>query len=315
MLESVTKLYCSVPRMVLRVSLLACAGCLVAFGVQMIAAQTASDTKPAAGAASQASDPDQAKKHDTEGFHEPQPIDFANHDGYVQIFDGKTVTNWDGDPAIWRVENGAIVGESTKERPVSNSYIAFRGFEAKDFDLKLEIKVETGGGSGIQYRSKTGVPWLHARPSWEKPYNLDWMMTGPQADFWFPVTPATSDFTGQFYCENNPLGIIAWRGEVVNSSPGKKAQLVGNIGDREALGGYVRVNDWNQYMIMARGGTFIHILNGQLMAVYVDDDPDSPNNSSGLVGIEIEGFRRHLNELPYTPVKVSVRNIWIRKLN
>jgi hypothetical protein len=41
------------------------------------------------------------------------------------------------------------------------------------------------------------------------------------------------------------------------------------------------------------------------MAVYVDDNPDSSNNKSGLVGIEIEG----------TPTKVSVRNIWIKKLN
>jgi len=56
---------------------------------------------------------------------------------------------------------------------------------------------------------------------------------------------------------------------------------------------------------MARGGTFIHVINGQLMAVFVDDNPDSSNNKPGLVGIEIEG----------TPTKVSVRNIWIKKLN
>jgi hypothetical protein len=79
---------------------------------------------------------------------------------------------------------------------------------------------------------------------------------------------------------------------------------VGNIGDRTALGGYVKVNEWNEYLIMARGGTFIHVLNGQLMAVYVDDDPSSSNNVSGLIGIEIESF----------PSKVSVRNIWIKKL-
>ena len=41
---------------------------------------------------------------------------------------------------------------------------------------------------------------------------------------------------------------------------------------------------------MARGGTFIRVINGQLMAVYVDDNPDSSNNKPGLVGIEIEGF-------------------------
>jgi hypothetical protein len=56
---------------------------------------------------------------------------------------------------------------------------------------------------------------------------------------------------------------------------------------------------------MARGGTFIHVINGQLMAVYVDDDSSSSNNVPGLIGIEIEG----------TPCKVSVRNIWLKKLS
>jgi hypothetical protein len=41
------------------------------------------------------------------------------------------------------------------------------------------------------------------------------------------------------------------------------------------------------------------------MAVYIDDDPASSNNQSGKIGIELEG----------TPAKVSVRNIWIKKLN
>ena len=40
------------------------------------------------------------------------------------------------------------------------------------------------------------------------------------------------------------------------------------------------------------------------MAVMVDDDPESSNNQSGLFGIEIEAT-----------TKVSVRNIWLKKLN
>lgn len=238
------------------------------------------------------------------GFYEPEPLDFNDHAGYVEIFDGKTLKDWNGDPDIWRVENGAIVGESTVEKPRFNSYISYHGFQAKDFDLKLEIKVEHGGGSGIQYRSQTGVPWRRPLPPGQKSINLDWMMTGPQADFWFPVSPITAEWTGQFYSENTPLGILAWRGQVVESAPGQHPKLLGNIADRNALGGYVRVNDWNQYFIMARGVTFIHVINGQLMAVYVDDDTDSANNKLGMVGIEIEG----------TPTKVSVRNIWIKKL-
>ncbi len=32
----------------------------------------------------------------------------------VSLFDGKTLTGWDGDPKVWRVEDGAIVGRCIK---------------------------------------------------------------------------------------------------------------------------------------------------------------------------------------------------------
>ena len=100
------------------------------------------------------------------------------------------------------------------------------------------------------------------------------------------------------------MRIMAWRGQVVEGAGLASKRLMGNIGDRQALGGLVKMNDWNEYTVIARGGTFIQIVNGQLMAVMVDDDPESSNNQSGLFGIEIEAT-----------TKVSVRNIWVKKLN
>jgi hypothetical protein len=281
------------------IGLLLAFGIVCVFNLARVAAQQPEGQAPSASAPSTRP----AVRRPGSGFREPDPLDFNEHSGFTQIFDGATLKDWDGNPDIWRVENGAIVGESTKEKPVGNSYISYHGITAKDFDLKLEIKVENGGGSGIQYRSQTGLPWRRARPG-DPPLNLNWMMTGPQADFWFPVNPSVFVYTGQFYSENTPLGILAWRGQVVQSAPGQAQRLIGNIGDRTALGGYVKINDWNQYLIMARGGTFIHVINGQLMAVYIDDDPKSSNNLPGMIGIEIES----------TPCKVSVRNIWLKKL-
>lgn len=250
-------------------------------------------------------------------FHEPNPLDFNDHTGFRQIFDGKTLTAWDGDPAIWRVEDGCIIGESDSPtvRP-PNTYISYQGIspndqdaKAHDFDLKLEIKVELGGGTGIQYRGTVGQPWIRARPGQKLPKPA-WLMTGPQADFWFPVSPQTEQYSGQFYSENTTLGILAWRGEVTESTSTQSGDttnntLVGNIAPRQALGGYVNTNGWNQYEIIARGPVMMHIINGQLMAVFIDDDLKSSNNISGLIGIELEG----------TPTKISVRNIWLRKIN
>jgi hypothetical protein len=237
------------------------------------------------------------------GFTEPAPLDFNDHDGYVSLFDGVSLKGWDGNAKFWRVENGAIIGESTPTNPSGNNYIVYRDLVAKDFTLKFEIKVEGDGGSGIQYRSRTGLPWLaNISPAVTAnvgPVNLDWMMTGPQADFW-----PSRVYTGQFYSENTPMRILAWRGQVVEGFGSRSKTLMGTIADRTALGNAVKMNDWNQYVVIARGGTFVHIVNGQLMAVMIDDDPASSNNQPGMFGIEIEAT-----------TKVSVRNIWVRKIN
>ena len=236
-------------------------------------------------------------------FTEPAPLDFNDHEGYVPLFDGVSLKGWDGNPKFWRVENGAIVGESTPANPSGNSYIVYRDLVAHDFTLKFEIKVEGDGGSGIQYRSQTGVPWLaNISPAVTAnvgPVNLNWMMTGPQADFW-----PSRVYTGQFYSENTPMRILAWRGQVVEGFGTRSKTLMGTIADRQALGNVVKMNDWNQYIVIARGGTFVHVVNGQLMAVMIDDDPASSNNQPGMFGIEIEAT-----------TKVSVRNMWVRKIN
>jgi hypothetical protein len=245
-------------------------------------------------------------------LHEPNPFNFDDHTGFRQIFDGKTLTDWDGDPAVWRVEDNAIVGESTSltVRP-PNTYISYHGPDsiAHDFDLKLEVKAERGGGTGIQYRGTVGQPWIRARPGQKLPKPA-WLMTGPQADFWFPVDPQHEQYSGQFYSENTTLGILAWRGQVTQSTSTQSGDttnntLVGTIASRQALGGYVNTNGWNQYEIIARGPVMMHIINGQLTAVFIDDDLKSSNNIAGLIGIELEG----------TPTKISVRNIWLRKIN
>jgi hypothetical protein len=236
-------------------------------------------------------------------FTEPAPFDVNDHTGYVSLFEGTSLKGWDGSPKFWRVENGVIVGESTPTNPSGNSYLVYRDLVARDFTLTFEIKVEGDGGSGLQYRSRTGLPWLATIPAAVTanvgPVNLNWMMTGPQADFW-----PSRVYTGQFYSENTPMRILAWRGQVVEGFGARSKTLVGTIGDRAALGSVVKANDWNQYVVIARGGTFVHIVNGQLMAVMIDDDPLSSNNQPGLFGIEIEAT-----------TKVSVRNIWVKKLN
>jgi hypothetical protein len=235
-------------------------------------------------------------------FHDPAPYDIDEHTGYKQIFDGKTFTNWDADTTIWRIENGIMIGEIPQGGPSGNNYIVYRGDKPRDFDLKLQMKIEKGGGGGIQYRSLTGIPWSRPQPPGQPPYDLKYMMTGPQADFWFPVNNTASWWSGQWYSENTMQGILAWRGQVTQALPGQTNRLVATIGDKQGLGGYVKTNDWNDYEIIARGGVMMHIMNGQLMAIFIDDNKDSANNQPGYIGFEIEA----------EPCKISVRDIWLR---
>src|SRR5690242_11172149 len=72
--------------------------------------------------------------------------------GFVQIFDGKTMKDWDGDPTFWRAENGELIGETTPDKVVTlNNFLIWRGGKVKDFELKVEFKLG-GTNSGIQYR-------------------------------------------------------------------------------------------------------------------------------------------------------------------
>jgi len=243
------------------------------------------------------------------GFTQPAPLDFSDHEGFVSIFDG-TLDGWDGNRKFWRAENGVIVGESSVTNPSGNAYLTYRKLTAHDFDLRMEIMVQKSGGSGIQYRSRTGIPWRSPAPpevvANVGPYIPDQMLTGPQADFWFPENPVVFGFTGQVYSENTPMKIEAWLGQVVRQfgEDASQRKLVGNIAPGKNLLGYININGWNQFEVIARGGVFIHIINGQLMSVLIDDDPKSSNQLPGLFGLEIEAN-----------TKVSARNIYVRKIN
>src|ERR1700733_6820867 len=78
-------------------------------------------------------------RHTGGGFTQPEPIDFNDHEGWTQIFDGKTMHGWDGSPEVWHVEDGSLVAESSPEHPSGTTNILWRGGEPSNFQLKLEM--------------------------------------------------------------------------------------------------------------------------------------------------------------------------------
>jgi len=232
------------------------------------------------------------------GFAQPEPIDFGDHADWTQIFDGKTLQGWDGSPNVWRVENGTIVGQSRAEKPVGTTYIIWEGGEPKNFELKVEVKLEgVMANSGIQYRSSRSTE-IQGGPQPSEQF-AKWNVKGYQADLDF-----ANRFSGQLYEQGTGRGIIAWRGQVVRSQQGKKTRLLSVLGDPDALKSYIKVNDWNQMHIIARGNTMIHMLNGHVMAIFIDDDATMAL-AEGVIALQIEGAG---------DVKVNYRDLWLKTL-
>src|SRR5262245_45887532 len=68
----------------------------------------------------------------------PESLDDKDVTGWTQIFDGKTLAGWDGNPDVWKVENGEITAESTADRRVGTTYLIWGGGAPADFEWKLE---------------------------------------------------------------------------------------------------------------------------------------------------------------------------------
>lgn len=80
------------------------------------------------------------------------PCSETDDEGFVALFDGKTLDGWEGDAALWKVEDGAIVGDSPGIK--HNEFLATKKTYA-DFELRLEFRLHEGrGNSGIQFRSR-----------------------------------------------------------------------------------------------------------------------------------------------------------------
>jgi hypothetical protein len=216
------------------------------------------------------------------------PVGVLEESGFQPIFDGKSLKNWSCDANFWRVENGGIIGETTAQhQPPQNIFCIWKGGAPGDFELKLQYKLTgaSSGNSGIQYRSV------------EMPEVAPWVLKGYQFDI-----DAQQTYTGQMY-EERARGFLALRGQIVNIPNGKKTGSIGSTGDSDQLRSFIKPEDWNDVHIIARGNTMIHMINGHVMAVVVDDD-QANRKMAGEIGIQ-------LHKTP-NAMKMETRNIRLK---
>lgn len=230
-------------------------------------------------------------------------IDSSIDEKFVQIFDGETLTNWDGDPIYWRVEDACLVGEVTPSTLLkANTFIIWKGGELGDFELKTDFRITESGNSGINYRS-------------DRLADNHFALKGYQADI-----DGKNKYTGQNY-EEKKRTTLAYRGEkvIVNaqknpeeagslranvkSNAWQTREVVKSLGTSDELKAEIKTEDWNECHLIIKGNRLQHFINGKLMSEVIDDDMVN-RKMSGLLGVQV-----HVGP----PMKVEYRNIRMKK--
>jgi hypothetical protein len=148
--------------------------------------------------------------------------------GFSPLFNGRNLDGWDGDPRLWSVKDGILVGSTEGVKLSDNTFLATRR-SFKNFHLRLEMKLRNHN-SGIQFRS-------------EKLDRPGWVVRGYQAD----AAANPDNYWGNIYDEKGTRGIM------VNTWKEKGSQAY-------------KPGEWNLYEVICRGDHIQVVLNGAVTA-------------------------------------------------
>ena len=193
----------------------------------------------------------------------------ARGDEFQSLFNGTDLTGWEGNPKLWSVKDGCIVGQTDGKIP-DNTFLLWKG-TAGDLELHAKFRMK-GGNSGIQYRSK------HLKD------RGDFVVGGYQADM-----DADNSHTGILY-EEKGRGILAQRGEKIVIAANGDRFVVGSTGEPAKLLHDINSDGWNEYVLVATGNKLTHTINGSLMVEIVDHQADK-RAMDGVIALQLHrGF-------------------------
>ena len=208
------------------------------------------------------------------------------------LFNGKDLEGWDGDPSMWKVVDGVIRGETTASNPAKgNTFLILQGGTLKDFELQLSFRCTADNNSGVQYRSKHIV---------DKSAKNKWVLRGYQHELRneskFP------NVSGFIYDEGGKRGRICLVGEKAVWVDGAK-KVESTLIDQAAYEKLFKVNEWNDVKIVANGNTIQHYMNGSLVLEFTD----SPDNAlvEGVIGLQLHAGK---------PMWAEFKNITLREI-
>ncbi|QEG38253.1 sulfatase-like hydrolase/transferase [Roseimaritima ulvae] len=199
----------------------------------------------------------------------PHPVASAavgsrpDKDGFVKVFDGKTLRQWSGDKKYWSVQDGALTGE-TDGALKSNRFISWKNSTIRNFDLRVKVKVTAGGNSGIQYRG-TSRPDL----------GLD-VVTGYQCD----VVANIPKYNGMLY-EEKGRRILSHTGEKVIVDSDGQPWVVDTFPVKT-----FEADQWHDYRVLVQGNHHQHWIDGHPTADLIDLDEDG-RALEGVLAVQV----------------------------
>lgn len=210
--------------------------------------------------------------------------------GFTALFNGKDLSGWDGNRDLWSARDGTITGETRADPKLThNTFLVYTNSNFGDFELRYSYRI-VNGNSGMQYRSK-----VLERGKFGP------IMSGYQADI-----EAGKTYSGILY-EERARGILAERGQKTTIRPtpdGKhKVEVTGSLGNSQDIQARIKHEDWNEYVVIARGNHLQQFING-VPTIDVTDEDAVHAAKDGLLGLQI-----HVGP----PMTVQFRNIRIRK--
>ena len=189
----------------------------------------------------------------------------ADEPSFVPIFNGENLSGWEGDAGIWSVRDGAITGVTTDDKKLPyNKFLIWRGGTPKNFELKAKVKLVGNSNSGIQYRSK------------QLKDVGEFVVGGYQMD----IHPSPN-YNAMLYDERG-RGILAERGQKVVIDPDGGKHVVGKT-DAPAP---AKLDEWNDYEIVANGNHLVHKLNGKTVVDVVDHQVKE-RDLEGIIAIQV----------------------------
>lgn len=213
-------------------------------------------------------------------------------EGFISLFDGKTLDGWEGLAGFWSVKDGAISGAEDKQHPAPQTFLILKASKddpAKfgDFELHYSYKFATpDGNSGVQFRSKI----IGAATS---------RIGGYQADI-----DGHRGYDGTIYDEGGVAGgrgTMSNRGEKTVWSEDNKREnkpLSESAGDLQKA---VKEGDWNEVILIAKGNHITYTINGHLMTDLTDNSPKEVKD--GVIGLQLHaGF---VMDIQYKDLKIK----------